>query len=105
KKLKRCLVRRTPQPTPRYQSHNRCTAKGRKVQQKAKQEAQTREKKPRGLIEYYGSKLGFKRGGTVPPGFARGGPILQQIGRQRSSTGGDSCCSFVSFLSRKFPPG
>jgi hypothetical protein len=33
-----------------------------------KKEAKTREKKPRGLIEYY---------------FARGGPVLQQIAKQK----------------------
>jgi hypothetical protein len=53
-------------------------------QQKAKQEAKTREKKPRGLIEYYGSKLGFKKGGVViPPAYARGGPMLREIAQRR----------------------
>jgi hypothetical protein len=40
----------------------------RKGLERAKQEAKTREKKPRGLIEYY---------------FARGGPLLQQIGKRK----------------------
>jgi len=40
------------------------------------QEEKKRAKKPRGLIEYEARKF-------VPPGFARGGPILQQIAQRR----------------------
>jgi hypothetical protein len=45
----------------------------RKGLERAKQEAKTREKKPRGLIEYYGSKMGF----------ARDGPLLQKIEKRK----------------------
>jgi hypothetical protein len=55
----------------------------RKRLQREKTEAKTREKRPQGLIEYYGSKMSFKKGGVVPPGFARGGPKPQEIARRR----------------------
>lgn len=52
-----------------------------------KKEAKAREKKPRGLIEYGATELkkavGLAEGGPVPPGYARGGPVLQQAGQRR----------------------
>src|SRR5262249_47467513 len=62
----------TSKPQPLHSRREKSTAS-------RKQNRKTREKKPRGLIEYYGRPLGFKQGGVVvPPAYDRGGPCCSR---------------------------